>query len=131
MTGIACEWRLCGGPVPKAGTGRPGRYCSAACRQAAHRERVRQAQAVADHAAALADARAAVAVLWPQIEPAGNAVAELAADIAPYVAERGGTMLRVLAELRGRVDQLERLAVDFGAAMDRADALEGAPPRVS
>ncbi|MEU4209862.1 helix-turn-helix domain-containing protein [Streptomyces sp. NPDC026206] len=31
----------CGGPVPSARTGRPARYCRAACRQKAHRERGR------------------------------------------------------------------------------------------
>lgn len=31
----------CGGPVPSARTGRPARYCGAACRQKAHRERAR------------------------------------------------------------------------------------------
>ncbi|WP_414168570.1 TetR/AcrR family transcriptional regulator [Streptoverticillium reticulum] len=33
----------CGGPVAAARTGRPARYCGAACRQKAHRERARAA----------------------------------------------------------------------------------------
>ncbi|MGW1072394.1 TetR/AcrR family transcriptional regulator [Streptomyces sp. NPDC002537] len=37
-TGV-CE--MCGGPVRVARTGRPGRYCGAACRQRAYRERCR------------------------------------------------------------------------------------------
>ncbi|MES5820915.1 helix-turn-helix domain-containing protein [Streptomyces sp. RG80] len=32
---------VCGNPVPVAATGRPRRYCSAACRQKAHRQRAR------------------------------------------------------------------------------------------
>jgi hypothetical protein len=32
----------------------------------------------------------ASAVLWPQIKPAGSAVAELAIDMAPYAAEDHG-----------------------------------------
>ncbi|MEU1307410.1 helix-turn-helix domain-containing protein [Streptomyces cinnamoneus] len=32
---------VCGGPVASARTGRPARYCGAACRQKAHRERAR------------------------------------------------------------------------------------------
>lgn len=32
---------VCGGPVAAARTGRPARYCAAACRQKAHRERAR------------------------------------------------------------------------------------------
>ncbi|MBF6046202.1 TetR family transcriptional regulator [Streptomyces sp. NRRL B-1677] len=37
--GTQCE--VCGGPVAPARTGRPARYCGAACRQKAHRERAR------------------------------------------------------------------------------------------
>ncbi|GAA0445919.1 helix-turn-helix domain-containing protein [Streptomyces sp. NPDC046215] len=36
---------VCAGPVPSARTGRPARYCGAACRQKAHRERTRARKA--------------------------------------------------------------------------------------
>ncbi|MGW1196416.1 TetR/AcrR family transcriptional regulator, partial [Streptomyces sp. NPDC002536] len=38
---------VCGGPVTAARTGRPARYCGAACRQKAHRERARAASEAA------------------------------------------------------------------------------------
>lgn len=118
--------------MQRAGTGRPGRYCSAACRQSAHRERVRQAQAAADHAAALADARAAAAVLWPQIEPTADDVAELAVRIVSYAAQEDpedrGALALALGQLRAGVDQLERLALDYRQAEDRGAALADAPP---
>lgn len=38
---------VCGGPVAAARTGRPARYCGAACRQKAHRERARAASEAA------------------------------------------------------------------------------------
>ena len=37
-----CE--MCGAPVPAARTGRPARFCGAACRQKAHRRRAREAR---------------------------------------------------------------------------------------
>jgi hypothetical protein len=45
-----CGNPACGRPIERKATGRPARYCSASCRQSAHRERVRLAGAERQHA---------------------------------------------------------------------------------
>src|ERR1039457_3305639 len=79
-----CAAPQCSRPVEARTTGRPGRYCSANCRQSAYRERVRQADAERARAAQLADAKAEAARLcrgrrWPG---AGRWRRERIADIA-------------------------------------------------
>jgi hypothetical protein len=123
----SCAWRLCFRPVPAATTGRPAVYCGAACRQAAHRDRVRQADDGARQAAELAAARSAASVLWPQIEPAAADVADLALAVVSCAADDDpfdpGALAVRLAELRAAVAELEDLALSFRAAADRAAVL--------
>jgi hypothetical protein len=113
--------------IKQAPTGRPARYHSPACRQAAHRDRTRRTETAGRRAAELADARDAAAVFWPQIEPTAADVADIAMSVVFYAAtedpeDRGALALK-LAELRATVDQLESLATSFRAADDRAAAL--------
>ena len=113
--------------IQHAATGRPPRYHSAACRQAAHRDRTRRSEAAGLRAAQLADARDSAAILWPQIEPTADDVAELAGRIVSYAAhedpEDRGALALALGELRAAVDRLESLALTFRAADDRIAAL--------
>jgi hypothetical protein len=122
-----CARPGCPEMIRQAPTGRPARYHSAACRQAAHRDRARRSEAAGLAAAQLADAREALAVIWPQIEPAADDVAELAGRIASYAAhedpEDRGALALALGELRAAVDRLESLALTFRATDDRAAAL--------
>jgi hypothetical protein len=68
MTGAAagCGGPACSRPVARAATGRPARYCSPGCRQAAYRERVRQADAER------ARAEAARLAAWHEVSDQGR-----------------------------------------------------------
>jgi very-short-patch-repair endonuclease len=90
--------------VPKAATGRPARYCSAACRQAAHRERVGRAAAEARRAAELAAVRATV----------DNVRAAAAGTLRQALSGSRDALILQLAELRAQADELRRQAISFG-----------------
>jgi hypothetical protein len=124
-----CANGACGQPLSPGGTGRPGRYCSAACRQAAYRARSVTARAEAKRAAELADAQAARSALWPGIESAADDVGEIATAIVSYAAvelpEDRGALAHKLGELRAAVDHLEWLATTFRRADERAAELGG------
>lgn len=119
----ACGYAPCSRPVERAATGLLLRYCSPNCRQAAHRERVRQAEEEARRRAELAAAKAAVVRLWPQVEVAALDVSETADAVLAYAAhedpEDRGALLFKLAELRAHVDRLAELALAFRGAEDR------------
>ena len=119
-----CEYRPCSRVLERAATGRPPRYCGPNCRQAAHRERVRQAEEAAAAAAELAEARATSARLWPQLEEASLDVAETATAVLSYAAyedpEDRGALEYKLGELRTGVAELERLALGYRRAEERA-----------
>jgi len=53
-----CGNPACGRPIERQATGRPARYCSGSCRQTAHRERVRLAEAQRQRAERLGADRA-------------------------------------------------------------------------
>jgi len=126
---LRCAGPHCGRPIERAATGRPGRYCSASCRQGAYRERERRAEEVRRRAADLADARRAVALIWPRLETASLDVSEDAGSVLNYAAVEDpadrGALAYKLAELRAHVDRLERLALDFRRADERLTALGG------
>src|ERR1039457_6662946 len=87
-----CAAPQCSRPVEARATGRPGRYCSANCRQSAYRERVRQADAERDRAAQLADAKADMARQWRPLEAAGFAdLPEIAAAVVAYASDPADT----------------------------------------
>lgn len=116
--------------IERAVTGRPPRYCGPNCRQAAHRERARAAAAAEAVAAELADARATAARLFPQLEVASLDVAETATAVLSYAAyedpEDQGALEFKFGELRAGVAELERLALGYRRAEERAAALVGA-----
>jgi hypothetical protein len=120
-----CAGPSCSRPLEPAATGRPGRYCSAACRQAAHRGRIRQAEEAAARAAWLADANARARRARPMI-------GECRADAAEWLAEVAGSaadpqigrpaLVAALAELHHHVARLERAALAYKDATSDAAA---------
>ncbi len=68
---VRCAGPGCGRPLNRPATGRPARYCGGNCRQAAHREKVRAAQAERERAERIAAAKATTARLWRPLEEAG------------------------------------------------------------
>jgi hypothetical protein len=116
-------------------TGRPARYCGAACRQAAHRGRVRAAEDAAERAARLAGAKATVARLRRPLEEAGfRTVADHAANVYASAADPGldvADLDQSLAQLRLAVEELAVLARDYRHAADAAAWLSGTPQRAS
>jgi very-short-patch-repair endonuclease len=114
MDSAECARPGCARPVLKAATGRPGRYCSARCRQAAHRERVRQARQAARRAAELAAARTAV----DHIRMAAAGVVQRARS-----GSRDALMLQI-NELRAHSDELIRLATGVSRPRREPTSLE-------
>jgi hypothetical protein len=82
-----CDGPACSRPLVPRSTGRPDRYCSATCRQDAYQDRARRAEQERRRAEDLADARRAVALLYPRVEAAGLDVGEIAERIVSYAAE--------------------------------------------
>jgi len=125
-TGTACGYGPCAQPVERAATGRPARYCGPACRQAAHRERVRQAEATVARAAALASAEATARRAFPRIGDFAANVEEWAGEVYRAAADdetsRGG-VVAAIAELHRHVALLERVALEYRDAADLAAAL--------
>jgi hypothetical protein len=120
-----CANPACARPLMQRATGRPGRYCSASCRQAAYRDRLRQADRAARDAQRLVDARADMARLWPQLETASLDAAETAAAVLSYVAiEDEADLEWKLRELRREIDRLERLALAYRRAAELAETAD-------
>jgi hypothetical protein len=126
----ACAGPLCHATVPRAATGRPGRYCSANCRQAAHRERARQAETAADRARRLESARAAAAVAFPQIDMYAGHVEMLARELAAKAAAGAARaeLATTAGELHRAAGALEQVTLDYRAAADQAAALQADVP---
>ncbi len=122
-TGPQCAGPLCSRPVERRATGRPGRYCSPACRQRAYRERVARAEGIVRQAAELDAAKAETARLWPQVEVAALDVSETADAVLSYAAvedqEDRGALEWKLRELHAHVARLEDLALGFRRAARR------------
>ena len=92
-----CAGPGCARPLNRPATGRPAKYCGDNCRQAAHREQVRAAQAERDRAGQLAAAKAATARLWRPLEEAGfHDVAGHAALWCPAPPTRGRALDAVM-----------------------------------
>ena len=123
-----CAGPGCRRPLSRAGTGRPGRYCGANCRQAAHRARVRAEEEAAARAARLAEAKAAAGRQRRPREVAGSrTVPGLAALVLAAAADPG----RPRAEMDQAVDgmltaarRLAALAREYRSAADLARQLK-------
>ena len=122
----------CAGPdcrrkVEPRQTGRPARYCSASCRQAAHRARVRAAEDAAARAAQLAEAKATTARLRRPLEEAGfRTVADHAANVYASACDPGlppADLDRAVAQLHLAAEELAVLARDYRHAADEAARL--------
>lgn len=119
-TTTTCDGPLCSAPIARAATGRPARFCSPNCRQAAHRERVRQAEAAEARRLALADARARARRARPLIADAHEDCRDWLAELAGSAADPGMDapgVIAAAAELRRHVDRLERAGLAFKAAL--------------
>jgi hypothetical protein len=103
-------------------TGRPARYCGGNCRQAAHREKVRAAQAEQERAAQLAAAKAATARLWRPLEEAGfHDVADRAALVvscATDPARPRRELDQAVADLHHAAANLASIARQYREAAD-------------
>jgi len=121
-----CGAPYCGQPLTVAATGRRPRYCSANCRQAARRARVRAAEEAAARAARLAEARAAASRLWRPMEAAVRDVPDLAALVLSCAADPGRPRAD-LSDAISRLDQaaagLARMARDYRDNSDLARRL--------
>jgi len=85
---VRCAGPGCARPLNRPATGRPAKYCGDNCRQAAHREKVRAAQAERERAGQLAAAKATTARLWRPLEEAGfHDVADHAALVVSCAAD--------------------------------------------
>ena len=125
-----CAAPQCSRPVEARTTGRPGRYCSANCRQSAYRERVRQADAERARAAQRAEAKAEATRLWRPLEACGfHDLPEISAAVVAYASdpdETRATLAGMLYQLRDVADRLEGLARGYRNATDTAARLAGA-----
>jgi hypothetical protein len=111
---------MCSAAIPRAATGRPARYCGVNCRQAAHRERVRQADEAAARARALADARTRARRTLPLIAESRADARAWLQEAAGSAADPGldqGAVVAAFAELRAHVDRMERAALAYRDAI--------------
>ena len=123
-----CAGPGCGRPLTRPGTGRPASYCGPNCRQAAHRERVRQAEAERQRRVQLAEARAAAARSWRHLEEDATEAADLAGAVVAYAAGTSRHDLVIkLAEFREAGRRVEDLALAYFDATARAAQLAGQP----
>jgi predicted nucleic acid-binding Zn ribbon protein len=107
---------VCHGPITARATGRPARYCSDNCRQAAHRERAREAKAARQLAADLANAKATMQRLFRPMEETSHEVAELAGEVFGTAADPGrdpAALAKALAAFAWAAQRLERYALDY------------------
>jgi hypothetical protein len=105
-----CGAPYCGQPLARAATGRRPRYCSANCRQAARRARVRAEEEAAARAAQLAGARATASRLWRPLE--GAAYHDVP-DLAALVLSCAADLDRPRAELSDAVSRLDHAAASL------------------
>ncbi len=119
---VRCAGPGCTRPLNRPATGRPAKYCGGNCRQAAHREQVRVAQAERDRADQLAAAKAATARLWRPLEEAGfHDVAERAALVLSCAIDPGRPrreLDQALAGLHHAAANLASLARQYREAAD-------------
>jgi hypothetical protein len=130
--GVQCARPQCSRLVPHRQTGRPARYCSALCRQAAYRERVRQAEQERRRAQGLAEAQATAARIWPEFEAAILDQSDGLAALQSYAAAGGRDGRDAaewkLAELLSGLDLLRRLMRAYcQSSADVADLSEPGP----
>ena len=121
---LRCAGPGCARPLNRPATGRPATYCGDNCRQAAHREKVRAAQAEQDRADQLAAAKAAMARLWRPLEKAGfRDVAEHAALVLSCATDPDRPrreLDQALAGLHHAAANLASLARQYREAADLA-----------
>jgi hypothetical protein len=106
--------------------GRPRKYCSASCRSAAYRERVRLAEEAAARVARLVSARALAARALPLAERASGQLATQASVVFRSAADASagrGELVGALAELDRLVTGLRHHAVQYRDAADEAATL--------
>jgi len=119
---VRCAGPGCGRPLNRPATGRPAKYCGDNCRQAAHREKVRAAQAERERAERLAAAKAATARLWRPLEEAGfHDVADHAALVMSCAADLDRPRRefdQALADLHHVTANLASLARQYREAAD-------------
>lgn len=117
-----CAGPGCARPLNRPATGRPARYCGGNCRQAAHREKARAAQAERERAEQLAASKAATARLWRPLEEAGfHDVADHAALVVSCAADPGRPrreLDQALADLHHATAILASIARQYRDAAD-------------
>ena len=109
---VRCAGPGCGRPLNRPATGRPAKYCGDNCRQAAHREKVRAAQAERERAERLAAAKAATARLLRPLEEAGF---HDVADHAALVVSCATDPARLRRELDQALADLHHAAANLGS----------------
>jgi hypothetical protein len=119
---VRCAGPGCARPLNRPATGRPAKYCGDNCRQAAHREKVRAAQAEQDRANQLAAAKAATARLWRPLEEAAfHDVADHAALVMSCAADQDRPrreLDQALADLNHATAILASIACQYRDAAD-------------
>ena len=124
---VRCGGPGCARPLNRPATGRPAKYCGDNCRQAAHREKVRAAQAERDRAERLAAAKAATERLWRPLAEAGfRDVAEHAALVLSCAADPARPrreLDQAVAGLHHAAANLASLARQYREAADLAREL--------
>ena len=122
----------CGQPLPRHGTGRPARYCSANCRQAARRARIRADEAERLRRTQWAEARADAADAGRLLAQEAQAAGALAAAVARAA---GGDDWPALAAartvFRDMARAVEALATRQFDAAARAARLQAGGPALS
>jgi hypothetical protein len=122
-----CAGPGCAQPLKRPATGRPAKYCSDNCRQAAHREKVRAARAEQERAEQLAAAKAVTAQLWRPLEQAGfHDVADHAALVVSCATDPGRPrheLIQALAGLHQAAAHLAGVARQYREAVDLTSEL--------
>jgi hypothetical protein len=117
-----CGNPACGRPIERQATGRPARYCSASCRQAARRERLRLADAERQRVERLG-AEPTVAGLYPGATQPAPIPRQVAGATAPLVTKQ----LIARAERQGSPDGEAGQPASMPVIRDAGDA-PGTPP---
>lgn len=119
---LRCAGPGCARPLNRPATGRPAKFCGDNCRQAAHREKVRAAQAERERAEQLAAAKATTTRLWRPLEEAGfHDVADHAALVMSCAADPDRPrreLDQALADLHHATANLASLARQYRDAAD-------------
>jgi hypothetical protein len=128
----SCAGPGCGRPLPSRGTGRPGRYCGANCRQAARRARIRAEEAEQLRRTQLAEAKDTATQAGRLLAQEARAAGALAAAVAAAAA---GDDWRALADartaFRDMTRAVEALATRQFDAAARAARLRAGGPALS